>query len=102
MISLTGKQKSHLRSLGQQLSADVAIGKSGVTFALSSHLQRLLDERELIKVRLAEENTGRDRKHTADKLAAEVQALCVGVVGRTCLLYRPNKSLPADDRVRLE
>jgi RNA-binding protein len=102
MASLTGKQKRHLRSLGQRLSADVTIGKAGATESLLAHLKRLLDERELIKVRLGEETTGRDRKQAAEELAADVQAVCVGVVGRTVLLYRPNESLPAGNRIFLE
>lgn len=102
MVSLTGKQKRRLRSLGQRLNADVAVGRAGETESLLAHLQRLLDERELVKVRLGEENTGRDRKQAADKLAAEVRAACVGVVGRTALLYRPNESLPAEKRISLE
>ncbi len=102
MVSLTGKQKRQLRSLGQRLSTDITIGKAGESESLLAHLNRLLDERELIKVRLPEDNVGRDRKQAADELAEEVQAVCAGVVGRTCLLYRPNESLPAEDRIRLE
>jgi RNA-binding protein len=101
MVSLTGKQKRRLRSLGQRLSDDIAVGKTGQSDAMLAHLRRLLDDRELIKVRLGEENVGRDRKRAAEELAAAAGAVCAGVVGRTALLYRPNESLPAEDRICL-
>ncbi|MBN1554401.1 MAG: YhbY family RNA-binding protein [Phycisphaerae bacterium] len=102
MVSLTGKQKRYLRSIGQRLSADITVGKSGATDALLDHIRRLLEERELIKVRLSEEHTGNERKQAAEELAGMADAACAGVVGRTALLYRPNESLPKEKRISLD
>jgi RNA-binding protein len=88
MSELTGKDKRRLRRLGQQLSVVATVGKAGMTDALLSSINRLLDEHELIKIRLTEE-TGRDRKAAADILAEAIDAQVAGVVGRTVLLYRP-------------
>ncbi|MBN1942315.1 MAG: YhbY family RNA-binding protein [Phycisphaerae bacterium] len=101
MESLTGKQKRYLRSLGQRLHAEIAVGKTGVSETLRAHLDRLLDERELAKVRLGEGTTGGDRRRAAEELAAGVGAFCAGVVGRTALLYKPNESLPIEKRILL-
>jgi RNA-binding protein YhbY len=50
---------------------------------------------------LGEEHTGSERKQAAEELAIAAGAQCVGVVGRTVLLYRPNESLPAEKRIHL-
>lgn len=102
MRPLTGKQKHRLRSLGQTLAVEIAVGKSGPSGVFLEHLRALLERRELVKVRLAEDAFGPARRQAAEDLAAAVQAQCAGVVGRTALLYRPNDSLPPDRRLRLE
>lgn len=98
MTPLTGKQKRHLRSLGQRLQAVATVGKEGMTDALLENIRHLLAQRELVKVRLTEEH-GSDRKAAADILGDAVDAEVAGVVGRTVLLYRPNPDLPPDQRV---
>ena len=101
MISLSGKQKRYLRGLGQRLDAVCIIGKAGATDEIVRNISQLLAERELVKVRLTSEH-GRERKITAARLAEATGSNCVGVVGRTVLLYRPNEELPRDQRVRLK
>ena len=101
MEKLTGKQARFLRSLGQRLAVEVSLGKAGATEAVLTDIRRRLELRELIKVRLGEECTGRLRKEIAEQLAAAVGAALAGVVGRTALLYRPNPALPPEKRIPL-
>jgi RNA-binding protein len=100
MDELTGKQKSHLRGLGQRLEPLLTIGKAGLTEAVAGAVGELLARRELVKLRLPA-GPGPQRRAMAEELAAAVAAQCVGVVGRTALLYRPNESLAERDRVNL-
>lgn len=100
MDELTGKQKSHLRSLGQRLDPLLTIGKAGPTQAVAAAVGELLARRELVKLRLPA-GPGPERRALADEIAAAAGAQCVGVVGRTALLYRPNESLAERDRVHL-
>jgi RNA-binding protein len=101
MNVLSGKQKRFLRSLGQRMDVTVSIGKAGLSEAVVAHLRRALAEHELIKVRLGEENIGADRKNAAAELEKATAAVCVGIVGRTVLLFAPNKEQPAGVRIVL-
>jgi len=92
-MDLTGKQKRMLRALGQRLRATVAVGKAGLTEQVTAELADQFAHHELIKVKLP---AGDIRKVLAADAAQAAGATCVGLVGRTCLLYRPR-----DDRIRL-
>ena len=98
--SLTGKQKRHLRSLGQRLPDAVTIGKAGLTDAVAQTIGEVFAVRELIKVRLKDER-GAQRKTAAADLAKATGSQCVGITGRTVLLYRPNPKLEAGQRINL-
>ena len=100
MDPLTGKQKRALRGLGQSLRPSILIGKEGATPGLVAATAEALARRELVKVRLPA-GPAAARKALAEELAAAAEATCVGVVGRTALLYLPNEHLPPEQRVRL-
>ncbi len=100
MTKLTGKEKRHLRGLGQQMQCLATVGKAGMSEAVLETIDRLLTQRELVKLRLTEEQ-GADRKAAAEMLADALHADVAGVVGRTVLLYRPNAHLPAEQRITL-
>ena len=100
MTNLTGKQKRFLRSRGQTMRDSATIGHNGLTDATRAHIQSLLAQHELIKIRLGEE-VGSDRKDAAADLADATSATVAGVVGRTVLLYRANPDLPDDKRLQL-
>ncbi len=98
MIELTGKQKRFLRARGQTLQPAVIIGKGGLSDDAIANLQAQIALTELIKVRLPE---GFDRKALAAATAEATDAALAGVIGRTCLLYKPNDTLDASDRLAL-
>lgn len=100
MIELTGRQKRFLRGRGQRLPAAVILGKAGLSEALVRQIAEHLRRHELIKVRLPA-GPPSERKAVAADLADGVGAACLGTVGRTTLLYRPNCELPDDQRIAL-
>jgi len=88
-LPLTGAQKTKLRGLGQTLEASLKIGKAGLTPALQRELARLLEARELVKIRFE----GADRHERADLISQIETTLavpCVGSVGHTALFFRQN------------
>ena len=101
MIELTGKQKRRLRSLGQQPQASVTVGKGGRSQELLANLASMLSRHELVKVKLPAVSPD-ERVAMAEELAQQTGSACVGVLGRTALLYRPSPDLPADKRIRLD
>jgi len=86
--SLTGAQKTKLRSLGQTMADGAFLGKEGVTPAFLIELNKQLDARELVKLRFS---GGQDRHARAElitQLETAAPALCVGGVGHTALFWR--------------
>ncbi len=100
MQALTGKQKRHLKSLAQSMPPLAVIGKGGLSQAALDNVRRLLDGRELLKVRLPALPPA-DRKSAAAALAESVGAACVDTIGRMVLLYRPCESLDPSERISL-
>ena len=102
MADLSGKQRRHLRALGQQLTATLHVGHDGVSEAVVQQADAQLAAHELIKVRVGD-NAPADRHATAEALAQRTRAHLAQVIGRTALLYRgrpedPAIILPVNDR----
>ena len=93
MSELTGKQRRHLRAIGQRLAATLHVGHDGVTDAVVRQADAQLEAHELIKVRVSE-NAREGRHDVAEALAARTRAQLAHVLGRTALLYRARKDEP--------
>ena len=87
---ITGKQRSYLRKLGQQLDPMVFIGKAGLTENIKKELENNFEARELVKVKL-QEGADLDAKTVANELAEELGAESVQAIGRKFVLYRESK-----------
>ena len=85
---ITGKQRSYLRKLGQDLDPLVFIGKNDMTETVIQELDNLLTSRELVKVKI-QEGSILDAKPTANALAEMLNADFVQAIGRKFVLYRP-------------
>ncbi len=93
-MSLTGKQRRHLRALGHHLTAVLQVGHEGVTDAVVRQAQEQLEAHELIKVKISE-NAPEERQDAAEILAERCGAQLAQVLGRTALLYRRRKEKPS-------
>ena len=93
MSRLSGKQRRHLRALGQRLTATLHVGHDGVTDAVVRQADAQLEAHELIKVRVSE-NVPESRHDVAEDLARRTSAQLAQVLGRTALLYRERKEAP--------
>ena len=85
---ITGKQRSYLRKLGQELDPLVFIGKNDVTETVIRELDNLLTSRELVKVKI-QEGSILEAKPVANELAEMLRAEFVQAIGRKFVLYRP-------------
>ena len=97
---LNSKQVRHLRGLGHHLLPAVMVGREGVTDPVLAALEDSIRAHELIKVKI-QQNSPQDRAEVADLLARGAGAAVVQILGKTILLYRPNKDLPADRSIQL-
>ena len=89
-MPLTGAAARYLRALAHPLDPVVQIGKDGVTKELLAAVERALIDHELIKVKLAAEES-MERKITAAKIASQTASEVAQVIGRILVLYRPRK-----------
>ena len=99
-LSLTGKQRRHLRALGHHKEPLVQVGKNGLTDGVTSAVDSALEQHELVKIRVGTECPD-DREDIAERLAEALKAHVAQVIGRTILLYRrhpkePKIKLPRD------
>jgi RNA-binding protein len=91
-MSLTSKERADLRAEAHHLTAIVHVGHQGITPTLLHALDDALRTRELVKVQLSKQ-AEETPKVLATRLAAEVGADVVQVIGRTATLYRENPDL---------
>lgn len=90
---LTGKQKGFLRSMGNEMDPILQVGKGGITEMVVTQTNEVIEIRELIKCRVLQ-NCSEEPKIVAGKLAEQVEADLVQVIGRNFLLFRQSKDKP--------
>ncbi|MGI6705211.1 MAG: ribosome assembly RNA-binding protein YhbY [Clostridia bacterium] len=87
---ITSKQRSYLRSLGNNIEPIFQIGKGGINENLIQQVKDALEARELIKITVLK-NSLLDTRETCDKLAKLVGAEPVQVIGNRFILYKQSK-----------
>ena len=84
---ITGKQRSELKKLAQDLKPTVMIGKEDITPNVISAIDDYLNAHELVKVQI-QEGSLMEPKDAANALAEELGAEFVQAIGRRFVLYR--------------
>lgn len=89
-MSMTPKQKSHLRGMAHKLKPVVMIGNAGVTDNILQEIDNNLAHHELIKVRIS--GMERDeRAESANDICQKTNSELVNIIGHIAILYRPAK-----------
>lgn len=84
---ITGKQRSELKKIAQQIKPTVMIGKEEVTPNVIAAIDDYLAVHEMVKVQI-QDGAVLDPKETASEIAAELGAEFVQAIGRKFVLYR--------------
>ena len=84
---ITGKQRSELKKMAQEIRPAVMIGKEEVTETVLSSIDDYLNAHELIKVQI-QDGALLDPKETANEIAEELGADFVQAIGKRFVLYR--------------
>lgn len=84
---ITGKQRSELKRLAQELKPAVMIGKEDITPTVISAIDDYLKAHELVKVQI-QEGSLLEPKEAANEIAEELGAEFVQAIGRRFVLYR--------------
>lgn len=89
-VALTAAQTRFLRGQAHDLKALLQIGNKGLTPAFIAELDAVLEQHELVKVKVAgEDREARDAM--IGELAEKADAALVQRIGHTAVLYRPSK-----------
>ena len=87
-VSLTSRERAHLKSRAHTLEPVVQVGQGGVSEAVAAELDRALSAHELIKVRInATDRAARQQVIAA--ICARTDAVDVYRVGKIVVLWRP-------------
>lgn len=92
-ISLTARERTHLKGRAHALEPTVFVGHAGVSDAVVAETERALVAHELIKVRI-DASDREARAALGDALCTRTGAVAVQRVGKVIVLWRP---APADD-----
>ena len=87
-VSLTPRERSHLKARAHALEPVVLVGNAGLTDKVAAEVDRALTAHELIKVRIG----GADREARealCDAICARAGAAEVQRVGKVLVLWRP-------------
>lgn len=86
-ILITGKQRSYLKSIANNIDPIFQLGKNGLTENFVKQVDGALEAREIVKVNVLK-NCALDPKDVASGLADELSAEFVQSIGRKFVIYR--------------
>ena len=87
-VSLTPRERSHLKARAHPLQPVVHVGNAGLTEKVAAEVDRALTAHELIKVRVAAPDR-EAREALCDAICARADAAEVQRVGKVLVLWRP-------------
>ncbi len=89
-IALTSSQSRFLRGQAHDLSALLQIGAKGLTPSFLAELDAVLEQHELVKVKIAAEDR-ESRDAMIGEIVEKSAAALVQRIGHVAVLYRPSK-----------
>ena len=93
-MTLTPKQRAHLRSLAHHLKPILHVGKEGLSDAAVTAVEQAFNTRELLKVKVTD-GAPLSAREAGDQIAERVDgAHHVQTIGRTVVLYRADPENP--------
>lgn len=87
---LTGKQRSYLKSISNNLDPAIQIGKNGLTENFIKQVDQLLESKEIVKINVLK-NCFEEPSDIARSLVEELNAEFVQTIGRKVVIYRESK-----------
>ena len=97
---LNSRQRAQLRGMANGIDTIIHVGKGGITDNVVAQTDGALKARELIKGRVLE-NSMLTAREACEALCGACGADPVQTIGTRFVIYRENRDLPADKRIRL-
>jgi len=92
---LSGKEKRSMRAQANQIKASVTIGREGMSNNVEHFIDEAFNNKNLVKVKVLD-TCNDDRRQIAEQLNKLKNTEVVQLLGRTILLYRPEKENESD------
>jgi putative YhbY family RNA-binding protein len=93
-ISLTPRERSHLKARAHALEPSVHIGHAGLTDRVLAEIDRALTAHQLIKIKI--DSDRHERKSIAEAICVKTDAATVQQVGKVTVLWRPTEEKGED------
>lgn len=93
-MTITPKQRAHLKSLAHHLKPVAFVGKEGITDSTLRSIGEALNTRELIKVKVLEAAPLHVRDAGAELEQRIDGSALVQTIGRIAVIYRPHPTKP--------
>jgi RNA-binding protein len=90
---INGKQRSYLKALANKLNPLLQIGKDGVTDKFIEQLDKSLEDHELVKINVLNNNYI-SPKDISKELTEKLNADFVQAIGKKLVIYRPKEKDP--------
>ncbi len=87
---LTGKQRSYLRGLANEVPAIFQIGKNGIEENVIKQFEDALEAKELVKAKILK-NSLYTAREACEEIAQAIDAEIVSVIGSKFVLYKESK-----------
>lgn len=94
-VTLSNRERAHLKARAHALEPVVHIGHGGITDAVIAEVDRALTAHELIKVRAGAAERD-DRAGMLETICARTDATKVQTVGKVMVLWRPQPEEPGE------
>jgi len=91
--TLTNPQKRYLKGLAHDLRPTILVGAKGVTPSLLAELDAVLEQHELIKVKISAEDR-ETRDSWIEEMVKASQSGLVTRIGNVAVLFRRSKNKP--------
>ncbi len=92
--NLTGKQARYLRGLAHSLKPLMQVGRSGITDTFTKQLDNMLEQHELLKVKVIKTSSAADTQSVGDEILGKVNCRLAQRIGKTLVLYRQREKDP--------
>ncbi|MFW5927948.1 MAG: YhbY family RNA-binding protein [Thermoplasmatota archaeon] len=79
--------KDEIKNVGMDLKAIVRIGKKGINDSMVEEINRLLEDKEIIKIKVLRNNPIQDIEETSKILEDKTIGEVVEIRGKTILMY---------------
>ena len=100
MIELKAKQKKYLKSLINNETPTIQIGKDGITTNLIKHINDVLKSNELVRIKILDTDF-LPLKETATNISDKTSANVIKIIGKIFVLYKESGELEDKEKILL-